>query len=138
MLEKAQSLTRKKNLEEGTNSKINNVNSFSILNECCTSDLVNLASSCGIEWNKNQYGVINAMLAEENLRAATAEAAYVVRQEQIMEKQNTLESENLDLGWIDNKERGVQSESSTKGVVTGKQKRIGLSRKERELQRLKT
>lgn len=138
MLEKAQGLTRKKNLEEGNSSKSNNLNSFTILNDCCISDLENIASSCGIDLNNNQEGVINAMLAEENLRAATAEAAYVVRQEQIIERLNTLESENLNLGWIDNIERVVQVETSGTGVFIGKQKKKRLSKKERELQRLKS
>lgn len=54
-----------------------------------------------------------------------------------MEKLNALEHENLSLGWIDIKDRGVDNGMQQKGVNNSKQNKKGLSKKERELQRLK-
>lgn len=114
ILEKPKGRVKKKNLEEGNTSNAYCTNFFTVLNSSNNDSLENIASACGINLNNGKWGVIKAMLAEEKLRAATAEVEYVVRYEQILEWLNTLSSENLELGWIDNKGRGMEVKGDNK------------------------
>lgn len=49
------------------------------------SNLDEITRMCDINISKEQEGPFTAMMAEELLRATTAEAAYIARQESIIE-----------------------------------------------------
>jgi hypothetical protein len=104
-----------------------------VINSCDNSTLLEIAKNCGIDlggpdtMNEN----IKALKHEEVTRAALAEASYRQHLNRKLEKQHTLEGENLQLESVNNSQRGIaEADMEKKG---GKNKGSKLSRELKQI-----
>lgn len=95
------------------------INSFTVLNSCDDNGLENIALNCDIMLGENAEEareIISAMKLEELARANIAEANYRSHTQSILNMTHVLEGENLDLGKIDNAQRGEKEQQGGENV----------------------
>jgi hypothetical protein len=124
-----------KPLQENEGMYTTTVNKFAILNSCEDDMLETIANDCDVCLGSNKIEVretVSAIKLEELARAAIAEVSYKHKAQEKLADMHSLEGENLDLGIITNRDRGVSV--SQEGVRQGRGKNT-KSRLSRELKR---
>jgi hypothetical protein len=130
------SLRNYKPLQENEGMYATSVNKFAILNSCEDEMLESISSDCDVCLGSNKVEVreaISAIKLEELASAEIAEVSYKHKAQENLVDVHLLEGENLDLGIITNRDRGVLA--SQEGVKKGRGEKTKC-RLSRELKRI--